>query len=735
MPTPEQNKDGLPEYEIKETERTEITDDQPVDMPAYEETLELNDDQKKRLSKEIFVEKDEIEKERKEIDLTDRFEVYENTYSGKTLNTQDRQFNLHKHLTKVKIDTIVRYIKKAFLRVDPIISVSPRPEYLREGGTEVCERQQDYIDYKIDEGIVPFESPFSKMAHQATIKDVGFLKITHKIKTAKRSREERYKGNPVYVFAIQTEEGKEPIPVEVDHVDLEDFKARTPEAVLVEEYNDGLEEFMVRYPDAVTDHPGLVKKLMDGKEIQLEVKYEEVVYDDPFMESVKPENLWLRKGTEGYAGMKDARMILEVTEYSWWDLKKEERKGRFFDIDEVAYQVKGGKKTENTWDNHKNRIYKVFEVVYHFLMDEEEEDGEEIKIRVWIEEESKKVIGVKSYPYYGVDCYYIPFWIRETEDGMYNHGACESLVDTNIASNALLNFALEAVWQRNTITPIVPENSSIAEQFNSRVWTHGLPLEKKVGEEVDFLQRFMPQIDVGGMAMMMQMLHRDADDVSGVSSLATGRESPLDPEAPAKKTIALLKQSGINIEEYIETMVPSFNIAINVFLQITYQIMKDTRKFKPRRPKSNPEGVVGADPFEKISRIEMVARTNIQSQAMSFNLDDANEKDEDLALLTILRQEPLIAANPQAVYVLLKNVIKNWSPKWQNIVDELLPSPEELQQRQLQVATQALAQFVQVSVEEAKLTGVAPEYDLQQIVQILNQAQAAIATPPPEEKK
>lgn len=720
-------RDPKTEYTI--TDAPEETKDrekqEEFETPAYMKQIPLSNDQKKRLSKEFFLEYKAVDKEWKAEGLIAKFDSLDAQYEGHLKENPDQQFNLHKHTTKVKVDTAVRYAKKAFLKSDPVYSVTPRPESENKEIVQICDRQQDYLDYKLDEGEIPFKGPLGKVLHSSGVKGVGILKVPHEIKREKRKREETYKGTPVYAIPM-----RDNVVVKITQEDYDKQMKIDPASLkgaqIIE--NKGLEDFLSAYPDAREKYRGYVKKLFEGKEIHIVVEYEEITYNDPLPKYVVLQNFRCRLSVDGYEGMKTTKLLSEKMNYTWWELKQEQKKGKFFDIDELKFEYdskgevkkKGEKEIEK--EGYENETFDVFEAPFYSKINEQDE--EETKIVLWIEEASKKVIGVTLYPYYGVDCYYVPYYVYDKWPGWLQPGVAEYLTDTNIAENAFLNFTLEALWSRNTITPITKEGSGADLQFLEKEWAHGIPINADP-KDIDFLQKYMQQIDVRGLVTMMQVLTRGGDDVSGITSTVTGGESELDPTAPARKTLALLKQSGLNIEEYIENLLPSFNETGKIFLQLTYQMSKEGRKYRPRGK--------GAD-FQEISRSEMITRTNIQSQAMAFNFDELNLKRELTVFYQMFRGEPLIKRNPETVYFLLKLIIKKWSPMFRNVVDELLPSPEEFKQDQLKVAVQAMAIYVKTKAEEAKLTDAEPEFDLKEIMALIAQAQQEMATDPTKEE-
>jgi len=723
------------DYEIEDNKDAPVVEE-TESTPSYLEQLKLSDDDKNRLSEELELEKDAIEKEYEDAGYPSKWIMLNNQYEGNLLYNEDQQFNLHKPITKVKCDTIVRYLKKAFLKTDPIFSVSSRPEYEKEGGEDVCEKQQDYLDYKLDLpyaiGGIPFRKPAGRAFHNAVVKNGGLIKVERDFKIQPRKRNEKYEGNPIYTIARYNAETDEAYQIQIKHKDFKELSDSDPNVEVIGVENEGLEAFMRMYPDAEEKYPAYVKKLMDAQSIDIVVSYDEIVYDDPILKNVLPENFRVRLAVDGYEGMKYTRLTTERKNYSWWDLKKAEEKGQFNDINALTYEYektgkgyKGNKVKEDKnirKSNYENETWDILECVYYFKMNEDDKDGEEQKIIAWRDDESGRIIGCIRYPDYGIDCHYFPFFVLDKWEGFWQPGIAEYLTDMNLAENGLLNFTLESAVMRNMITPIT-ENEEIIEQFIEKSWTHGIPLKAKTGE-VDFLQKYMQQMDIGGILGLAQTLTRQEDDVSGVQGNITGRESELDPTAPGNKTLALLRQSGINIEEYIENMLPMFNMLANAILQITYHITEEGRRYSKRDKSGKPEDIFG-----DISREDMVARTNIQSQAMSFAFDELNEKRENLALYSTIRFDPLVARNPEAVYKILKAIIKAWSPKWKNLVDQILPSLEQFKADQMQVAVKAVAMYIETKAQQSQNTGEPLNFDPMEVLTSMNEAMAQVVTP------
>ena len=260
--------DTISDYELTTAEKKPEVDE--GELPIYLEHLKLTETQKDRIGKEIQDELEATKEERDAEKLEPKWDDLDNQYEGKVTEDARRMFNLCRKITKVKVKRIVNKIMKAFMQSDPKYAVSPRPEFMRQGGQEICDKQSDFIDYKLDN--LPFRKPMGQTAHSAVLKGTGFLKVFHLIKREKRKREETYKGTP----------GKgKPFQVGVD--------PKTQQPIVLQ--NDGLAEFLRNWPDAPKDYPNRVKMLMEGKEMRFVATYTETTYNDPAFKKCKSKKL------------------------------------------------------------------------------------------------------------------------------------------------------------------------------------------------------------------------------------------------------------------------------------------------------------------------------------------------------------------------------------------------------------------------------------------------------------
>ena len=692
------------DYEIEESKikKPEKGDDD-YGIPAYMEQIELSKEQEERLLMELRKEFDAIKKEREDKGLERKWRALDNQYEGIMEEDSLRQFNLSRKVTKIKCDAIELKIMQAAWKTEQKFAVTARPQFEREGGQEVVDAQSDFLDYKLDNDI-PFMEPQRKVVHQAVIKGTGILKWNYEIKRERRKRPECYDG-------AKTE------------------TIQTPQGMM--EKNVGLEQFMKAYPDAAVKHAGIIKKLLAGKKVELMVDYEETTYNDPLPKHVRLEDFYVRVCTDGYEGLKTTRLIVEREEYNYWQLKQMERQKKFYNINQLIYEAdeKGDKKER---EGYESENYKVLECTFYFKL--KPEDEEETKFVFNIAEDKWVVIGARDYPYYSVPCVYNPHYIAKIWEGFYQPSVAEYITDNNIAENAILNFMLEGVMTANTITPIVDSDNPAFAQFLEKRWAHCIPIETTNGKPMDFLSKYIGNFNPQSLLTMLEFLGREDGDITRVSQLQTGRESALDPSAPASKTAMLMQQSESGIADYLDVMMPSFNRSAEMILQLYAQHNEEGGKYKP-----SPERVVGSNPFSVISRQDMTARTNIQSQAKAFNFDDLNEKQELMTAWQLIRPEPIFNQNPEAVYAFLKMIMKAWSKKTRNLVEQILPPLAQFKKQQQMLVAQGVGQFLQTKAQEMVQAGQQEFLDepgamAEQLMQVIGGLMKDSGTPPSKEE-
>lgn len=702
MPTPNANLSDITLLNREDVEIEKSPLEKAETRPAYQERPDLNEEQKKRLTDEVFLAFETLKTDRGKIE--GEWDDLEAQYEGEMQDTSESEFNLNVPVTKTKINALVRMAIKSFLKSDPKFSALPRPQSTLEGFEQVAEAQEDYLDYLIDEQI-DLSGPLRKVLLQASVLDVGLAKLIYELKMKRQKRKEFYS-------AEQTQD-----------------PAGSGMAIIP-----GLKDFLSKYPDAINpSHKDnwVVRDLQEGKDVSFVASFNECVYDNPRLHFVNIRNFWVDKDTEGYEGLCNARITIERMPFTFQELKAKEHAGEFENVDQMKYRpndkdAKDNSPAQEEIANWSTKKHDVIEVVYTFNLEKGSYDPEdEVRLCCWFGEESEALIGYSYFPYFYLESYYIPFYSIDRKAGFYKRGVARDLTDSHLAQNAMLNFILTAAWINNTVTPIVRKGSEVAIQLDDNSFIHGKPIlvsenASNISQEVSFLDK--PPVDYGSLINILLLMSRYDDDSTGISSLATGKEAPLDPRAPAAKTAMLLQQSGIAIEDYIDCLLPSFSQIGQNILALVYQMSKGPRKYRQRQREN---AVVGSNPFSDITPDQMSARTNIQSQASSFVFDEIKNKQQNLALYQLLRSDPMVARNPKAVYALASTLIKSWSPMWKNKKSEIIPTPEQFSQQQVQTAVQGLQAYMGQLQQKREVTGLDPEVNMKDFMSLFEQLQTA----------
>lgn len=690
-----------------EQERYDTADD----IPAYKVKLDLTNVQKERLSSQFKEEFEALVAERAAKGLPAKWASLDRQYDGTMRKNSKLQFNLHCQQSKIKADAIVRSLNEAFLDSKPMVDISPRPEMWKQqdkNSLDVCQKQQQFIEYEVTENVQP-ERDLALIAMSTVKKFVGVGKIEWCYEKEKRRRFEMYEGKN-------------------ETIDMGNGRSANE--------NKALAEFVSNYPDwEEKKYNSYYRKIAEGNTVYLVVNYLDTLQNTCKLRYVALEDFYVKNSTNYNDGLRQAGLIVERQTMNWRELKKKEENDEFEDVDDLK-KMAGKEKDVNSKDTYKTRDYNILEATMYFNMDKNDEE-EETKIKAWFaevdgdEEKDFKFLGAIDYPYFGFDSDYIGFWIKLNDDGFFGDAksVMADLKDSNIAQDALMNMALHSIYIRNILTPIVKEGSEIEAAFIENRWQDGKPIvvdqmTEDVKNEVSFIQ--YPQINLQDFVVLDSGFKKQDGDVTGVSGLMTGRESPSDPHAPASKTIALLQQSGINIKDYIRNFLPSFNLFIGNMLQLYYQMSQEGRKYQIG---SLSKKVTGMDAFANISRDEMIAKTNIQARAAAFAFDKVLEKQENLGAFQAFGSTPIALTQPEAYYKALKIFLKSYSPTWAAFAENDMMSNEEFEQSQAKVAVQAIMQVVQQAQMQAKATGVPPQLDLSMFTKAITQAQMMANNP------
>lgn len=619
---------------------------QETDDLTYRPKIDLTEEQKQELIMYMEANLDMIDKERRDDCSETRWRELDNQFWGNVREDSETMFKTHVHLTYDRCTKIENRLHQAFFESDPVFSVTTRPGYSGNMGEDDATLQEQYLDYIVDTDM-HLKEQFSKIFHEATLKDGGIAKIV-------------YEKDYEYVRKVESYKGDE----------------------------NGLFQFLINYKDAKTKYPGYVRKLENGEDIKIVAYKPECTYEGPRLYFTPFEDFFISLRTQGMLGLRFSRFFAERQRYSWHELLDEVEENRFDKdaVEDLMYNFSDEGATLNP--SYMDEEYQVFECNLFYDIKGQNKPK---RIVVWYERERRIILSAIHYPYDHGRPYYIPFFTTNKKSGWHQPGAGIILKPQNVVANASTNLMLDkAFYQLQPIMRVSP-NTGAASRIMMRKWRIGDPLVAGQGEVE------MMNFNVGGFSELLNIItynDRLADSSIGVNSAnLSGRADPVDPDAPAKKTTALINETNINIKAYILSLLPSFQELGHQLLQLMAQY-KDTDRFKLRH-----SSVTGQEAKTTISAEQMRFRTNLTPNAYMFEPDKVNEKRLNLSLLQALTGNPVLATflqrDPKAAWELGRMTVKSWSQAHANKINQIWPDEQQVNKQMVDVQKQAIMEMMQ----------------------------------------
>jgi len=373
----------------KEKQKKEI----PQEIPDYRIKIDLSEEQKARLVEQVEHEFNALKEERATLKLEDIWKQMDNLFNGEMKKNPAMSFNLTSKQAKIKENAIVRALNEAFLDSDPIVDISPRPENLKQGGQDVCDKQAQFIDYEMDENIRPAHN-LILINHDAVRKYVGIGKLEWLYKKDRRKREEVYEGK----WEPEVDEKGQPVLDQSQQPKLQ---------------NKALKEFLSNYPDAAERYPAILKKIASGNKESVVVDYMDVISNNANLKHIPIEDFFVCNSCDRNHGLNNTHLTIERQNKRWQELLDKADDGEF--EEDAVLSLKQG-------DDYDTKDYTIYEATTYFKMSEEDDD--EIKIKAWFADTNKiegkdkssgdaelTLLGAINYPYFGFDTEYIALLI------------------------------------------------------------------------------------------------------------------------------------------------------------------------------------------------------------------------------------------------------------------------------------------------------------------------------------
>lgn len=618
---------AIKEQEKKELEREIVSsvsgDISEKDIIVYGDELKLSDAEQKTIIQDIKSHIDKVKIQRQQLGIENEWNLSLDMRNGvtepKDFPAEDSH-NLHIHMTLMTGDILrEKVVKRTFQR--PMMIAFEKPGY--ETDMAVIKRKQNYCNDKILNE-VNLEDALNPVYDDAIFLGTGICKITHvreisAVRTLK-----------IYEASL---EGKTKF--------IEDFEGDSHSQL----YKDNLKK--------------LDDKIMalDVEPLALWVDEEQINRYQPEVKWVDPFNLYI----DCYEpNLKFHRVIPEkMADIGWFRLKSYFEQGYFKEtkiLDELIKRYKDN-------DEYLKRTYTIWETNYKY----KNAKGDDITaIITYVDECEDFVARAISFPYITNRPNYEIFKIRDKRGSIYGTGLAVILEPTQKAINEMWNLMLDSA--EYTVAPMMIAN--VANQdFDPTTKTIGPGKIFWLGLQ-DKLQPLNNNHNIQDGYHILEFLHRYQEWTSGISAYMTGRESPIDPSAPASKAYMLLQESNLRINAYIKKIDQS-NVRVWEQLdELYYQYFINEKKYYRSGDKAEYTTDI-------ISRKDLGTPVVWIPQLSDISINKALEKEENMKMGMYLQAQPMVSKMPNAQRKILEIQLRSAGGVWEKEIATLLPDATE----------------------------------------------------------
>jgi len=301
------------------------------------------------------------------------------------------------------------------------------------------------------------------------------------------------------------------------------------------------------------------------------------------------------------------------------------------------------------------------------------------------------LLKLKYYPYWHNENYVVDFKVKRQPGRFDGSNIAKQLkpindnIDTmNRQRNDAWTQVIDKQYKRKRGAIITPD------PFEHRPRPGDVFEMENVNEDLVEFNKL--PIGVPNFIQEEQLNLRYADMVSGFTEGMSGSESSYDPNAPAAKTEALLREANKIINKYVKNLRIGLNKYIKLYLWLAYQY--------------GPEEYFGVN--EKGEKVVIYTKEdinprnikNIRVNCIDAGLNAEVKKQESLIFLQTGMSIPLVASRPQAQRELAENYFVSWGydPKKLKII---VPTEQEMKQELIEIQKEAIMQMQKEKIARA----------------------------------
>lgn len=548
--------------------------------------------------------------------------------------------NINVPITKTKLRKLTRKLKGAVFRHRPIWPL----EAQKESEVDRVEKTEQFLDYK-GKRDMKVEIPANHVLNDDGRYGTGIMKVPWVLEQED-------------VTEVETWDGTQ---------------------------DDQLEKFHALYPDAKTDAPDVYARLFFDREpgVTATVSYKKTTYRGPRPERIHPKNMVVPKG---YTDINKMPFFFEHMKKSWDELQAGVANGMYKQsaLDKIRKKYTDNKKDDLSYITKE---YDVYEGMWKYAATG---DIKEKCLFTVILDEDAYLRGIK-YPYKHGRSYYIPFYFIPDADSFWGEAIAEDLADTQKAVNMILNIAIDSDMANYPVFKRVNSDESFDEDVER--W---YPFKEYLVENINDLEQMDAHASAANSLKLMDVVQRYADDVSGVSELFSGRESSLDPNAPAAKAQMLMEVSQEDMNEYLKWWLMGWN-------EVAYQICELYNQYGSEGEEYRVLNSAG-EPSLEAAPIDLRVRPALEAHAAERPFSRTGQHIALVDTMEKLREDELammmIKQDPRGYFKLWEDIMETSAAGLGKKVHQVIPTKEMVEEFQISVQQEAIRRFEQEKIAE-----------------------------------
>ena len=413
-----------------------------------------------------------------------------------------------------------------------------------------------------------------------------------------------------------------------------------------------LEDYKRKYK--VGDYPDLVKRLKQGESVRVVEKVKNLIPDyEHVIEWVDPTNMVVSPKAKDI----EKCFIGEYAEYNAEEIVEED----FENIDDLFEKTSEFKDLELSDEE--------FKTIQCELSFDYNGDGKRERLFVVVEYDKEILLLAEKQPY--GRSLYIPMFIQNYQGNFWRLGLYDKLFAIHQTDKEIIDIILNSAYI--TYIPSFKALNTGSFDPTTQDWYPGVVWYL---DNLDDVVQWDIRPSQQPFSEWHDRMKQEAYERAGISPYTQG--SPMSAGESGRKVLALLSAGGVRIEEVVANINTALNKLYFQILELANQRITKPIVLEDRRGATEINPEIFENGNERyISTLD----------ANNFNPDAVIERN--LLVINTLLNSPF-AQNIEGLIPAFEKFLRSAGVGWDNLVDEILPSQEDMNKKRTDEAQMAL---------------------------------------------